>query len=415
MRIPKLGKGIVAGLILTTIYSCVPEEIILHGVIGGNVTDADIKQPLDHAIVTLKQSQTTLKIDTTDMTGAFQFKNLSPGDYEVMASKQLFETEEKIISVEEANITEISFSLNGTPYPEFSSTWVDFGFESLEGSIIISNAGRGELRYSLITNQDWITVEPNDGKITTGADTITVTINRTNLKETKYEEEIYFTYYISGEPVQENIDVLVNGIVDRDGNCYSIVTIGTQTWMQENLNTGVQITRSSTEQSDNQIVEKYCYGDIAANCETYGGLYTWGEMTDYSPADAGMIGTTQGVCPDGWHIPSHKEFRVLAEYLGGIEVPLLDGYDVAGGRMKSSSSLWDEPNLGDCDSGFEALPGGHYNDPNYLGEGIVTYFYTSDPGEFGLMNSHDWVGVSAKSFTYNSNRARSLRCIKDPE
>ncbi len=32
---------------------------------------------------------------------------------------------------------------------------------------------------------------------------------------------------------------------------------------------------------DNDTIEKYCYLNIPANCEKYGGLYKWDEMMKY--------------------------------------------------------------------------------------------------------------------------------------
>ena len=47
--------------------------------------------------------------------------------------------------------------------------------------------------------------------------------------------------------------------------------------MAENLNFGTRID-GSLDQTDNDIIEKYCYGNDGANCTTYGGLYQWDEM-----------------------------------------------------------------------------------------------------------------------------------------
>lgn len=107
----------------------------------------------------------------------------------------------------------------------------------------------------------------------------------------------------------------------RDGKAYSTVTIGSQCWMAENLNIGTMITSCTNgyqgacttggDTLQNQgtscsAVQKYCFGDIASNCNTYGGLYQW---------DQAMCGTVdpvaQGICPAGWHLPTHDEFTTL--------------------------------------------------------------------------------------------------------
>ena len=74
---------------------------------------------------------------------------------------------------------------------------------------------------------------------------------------------------------------MVSPIVDlRDSQSYNTVEIGTQCWMAENLNIGTRID-GSRKQTDNAILEKYCYGDNEANCDIYGGLYQWNEMMQY--------------------------------------------------------------------------------------------------------------------------------------
>ena len=63
-------------------------------------------------------------------------------------------------------------------------------------------------------------------------------------------------------------------LTDIDGNRYSIVQIGSKTWMAENLNTG-RVVQSSDRALNNDTIEKYCYDNDEANCEIFGGLYSW--------------------------------------------------------------------------------------------------------------------------------------------
>ena len=65
-------------------------------------------------------------------------------------------------------------------------------------------------------------------------------------------------------------------VQDDDGNTYNTVLVGTQCWMKENLNIGNKID-GANQQTDNGLIEKYCYNDDDANCTTYGGLYQWNE------------------------------------------------------------------------------------------------------------------------------------------
>ena len=78
-----------------------------------------------------------------------------------------------------------------------------------------------------------------------------------------------------------------------------------QTWMQQNLRVTLAPDGSGIESNI------YIIDGIPVNEETYGRLYTW---------DVAMNGSTvensQGICPDGWHIPSDEEWKELEIHLG---------------------------------------------------------------------------------------------------
>jgi len=130
------------------------------------------------------------------------------------------------------------------------------------------------------------------------------------------------------------------------GQTYNTVQIGSQCWLRENLNVGTRID-GSQEQTNNGIIEKYCYNDDVSSCAVYGGLYQWDEMMQYIALEG-----SQGICPTGWHVPSDSEYTILTDYLGGESV--------AGGKMKEAGTdHWLSPNTGGTNSsGFTALPGG---------------------------------------------------------
>ena len=148
---------------------------------------------------------------------------------------------------------------------------------------------------------------------------------------------------------------------DSDGNHYAVVTIGTQTWMAENLKVGLRID-GVQEQTNNGTIEKYCYFNDVNNCNIYGGLYQWNEMMQYVTT-AGV----QGICPTGWHLPTDAEWCTVTQFLDpsvNCDIYGYSGID-AGGKMKStgtvevSTGLWSSPNTGATnESGFTAVPAG---------------------------------------------------------
>jgi uncharacterized protein (TIGR02145 family) len=136
----------------------------------------------------------------------------------------------------------------------------------------------------------------------------------------------------------------------RDGQVYKWVKIGNQVWMAENLNY--------------ETPNSWWYDNNSANGDIYGRLYTWAAAMNGESSSNSVPSGVQGVCPDGWHLPSDAEWTVLTDYLGGESV--------AGGKMKEAGTVhWNSPNTGATNSsGFTALPGGlsyTSGDFNYLG------------------------------------------------
>ena len=67
-------------------------------------------------------------------------------------------------------------------------------------------------------------------------------------------------------------------------------------------------TDNRRDQENNGSIEKYCYDNDTINCEVFGGLYQWNEAMQYKTS-----GGSQGICPDGWHIPTLTDFEKLKD------------------------------------------------------------------------------------------------------
>ncbi len=196
---------------------------------------------------------------------------------------------------------------------------------------------------------------------------------------------------------------------DADNNNYATVTIDAQTWMAENLKVGVRID-GIQEQTNNSIIEKYCYNNYITNCNTHGGLYQWDEMMQYVTTPG-----AHGICPTGWHIPTDAEWSTLITFLGG--------YSVAGGKMKSTGTieagtgLWLSPNIGATnESGFSAVPGGR-RDPSgsfyYIGHDCRLWHSSEygplDVGAILLENGK----INVNAYMMDKERGISVRCVRD--
>ncbi len=198
------------------------------------------------------------------------------------------------------------------------------------------------------------------------------------------------------------------------GQVYNTVLIGDQCWMKENLNIGIMIDGES-DQSDNDTIEKYCYDNNPENCELYGGLYQWDEMMQYV-----MVQGVQGICPDGWHLPSDEEWIILEEtadstnLLGGSRVikDELKG-DNSGKNLKSTYGWWDDGN-GTNLYGFTGLPGGNHNNNGFSSITRTGWFWTSTYGD-----PEAWAHLLDQSIDYSVRTkqswslATSVRCIKN--
>jgi uncharacterized protein (TIGR02145 family) len=169
-----------------------------------------------------------------------------------------------------------------------------------------------------------------------------------------YDTSLNNMFFYDGGSWQStsNRDGMSCGTVSYGGQTYNTVIIGDQCWMNENLNIGTSIL-GTNDQTDNSLIEKYCYDNDEDYCDDYGGLYQWDEAMQYTTT----VGA-QGICPDGWHIPSYAEVTDLYQYL--------DGLSVAGGKLKSTRTeptnhpRWDSPNDDATnESGYTALPGGY--------------------------------------------------------
>jgi len=236
--------------------------------------------------------------------------------------------------------------------------------------------------------------------------------------------------------ILEPIDICGQDLKDeRDDKSYATKQFGNQCWMIENMNIGTFINTSS-DQSDNSVIEKYCYNDNENNCNIYGGIYQWSEAMQYNETEG-----AQGICPDGWHIPTYNDWDTFINFIKGdsenicVEVPGSPDPDFIAKSLASNYG-WDswEIEKDICApayyqtttnnySGFSALPGGFFDTPpppyenriwGELSRGV--YLLSSS------ISSGDWISL----FYLNIGDARasmhgvsgktnggSVRCILD--
>jgi uncharacterized protein (TIGR02145 family) len=190
-------------------------------------------------------------------------------------------------------------------------------------------------------------------------------------------------------------------VTDIDNNVYSTITIGTQVWMVENLKTTKYMNGGTipnvTNSWFNLQTPSYCwYNNNIAYKNTYGALYNFHAVQ------------TGNLAPIGWHVPTHNEWSILINYLGG---PL-----VAGNKLKEIGiSHWTSPNNDATNIvGFTALPGGFKVESMFLNIGDWGYWWTSTTD--GSSNAKSimlaYTG-SLQDSSSSKNNGYSIRCVKD--
>jgi len=195
---------------------------------------------------------------------------------------------------------------------------------------------------------------------------------------------------------------------DGDGNVYDTITIGTQTWLVENLkttkyNNGISIPLV-TDNSEwiTKTSAAFCWYNNQPEKykDDYGALYNWWAIQ------------VSALCPVGYHVPTTEEWTTLIDYLGGE--------NVAGGKLKLTGNIfWNNNSLATNESGFSAVGGGFrtYYDGTFISIRDNGSWGSSSPGidvNSGvrlILYSH--TGEAMISGGINKKAGISVRCLKN--
>jgi uncharacterized protein (TIGR02145 family) len=184
-------------------------------------------------------------------------------------------------------------------------------------------------------------------------------------------------------------DSLENSFTDfRDGEVYRKISIGNQTWMAENLRYNA-------------------YGSFlnATNPPTtYGRLYDWATVMNGATTSSSNPSGVQGICPDGWHLPSDAEWTTLESAIGGTAV----------GTAIKSTTGWNDSGNGTNSSGFNVFPAGTYSWGIFYNLGNYTSFWSSTEH----LDSHAWNrNLNGSAWVYRLDSKKyygfSCRCVEN--
>lgn len=208
---------------------------------------------------------------------------------------------------------------------------------------------------------------------------------------------------------------------DFDGNAYSVVKIGNQKWLQQNLRAshyqnGVTINSASADSlrgldslswvniyNNGLTTAAWCYynGDSVYGL-IFGKLYNWYAVTN-----------SNQLCPAGFHVPSDAEWHALILTLDSCAILGDPESTTAGSQLKVVSTWTTYDSLSTNTSKFTAYPAG-YADPTRTFGGLdsLSYFWTATSTSLGAwdlkLNSAD---SSVHRFAGDMHNGFSVRCV----
>ena len=190
---------------------------------------------------------------------------------------------------------------------------------------------------------------------------------------------------------------------DFENNIYATHPYGRNCWMVENL--------YSTVYADGQAIPSVMeyassvYPDTAHNVSIFGRLYDWYSATRTVPGQTPAPSLIQGVCPNGWRLPTYNEYLELTETLG---------YSLADLR---SANHWLD-NAGNNSSNFDMRPAGYYDATanQFMNLHGNTYFITTTTilSETPVFEAFSCGYNCPELLRYIGNKTNgySVRCVK---
>ncbi len=223
--------------------------------------------------------------------------------------------------------------------------------------------------------------------------------------------------------------------VDYEGNNYSIVKIGDQWWMAENLGSTRYADGNSLPQTeDNSLwfilstTERACCFYNNDQSLGYGALYNYAAAVNGTPYDG--FDQVKGICPDGWHMPSNDEWIVLQNYLIengynwdgstadnkiGKSLASLDGWS---GSEHIAGGVGNNPGMNNR-TGFNAIPVGYRAavTGEFLDSSISSNWWTST--EHSISEANNWYlrfdQIGLNPYHNNKKNGYSVRCIMNDD
>ena len=229
------------------------------------------------------------------------------------------------------------------------------------------------------------------------------------------------------EPIRLPVVMYEDAVTDYDGNSYDAVVIGDQLWMASNLKSthyadGTPIPAGNESDISDTLPYRYAPGGIEENVEAMGRLYNWAAVMHGSRHSNDAPSGVQGICPDGWHVPSNTEWRQLTDNIQNNEYYM--EYSLSIGKALAAMSGWDSSRVyhsvgndqrrNDA-TGFCAIPAGYFVFGSYSDIGQFAYFWTTMRSSlhFGAGRAIGYNTTEAAACESSLYYGLSVRCVKD--
>ncbi len=210
----------------------------------------------------------------------------------------------------------------------------------------------------------------------------------------------------------------------RDGNVYNAVSIGGMTWMAENLRYVGSIALGSTTSTTTKY--RYYPNGVESNVPTYGYLYNWPAAMNGASSSSANPSGVQGICPNGWHLPSDAEWTQLTDYLSSHSEYQCDAAALKIGKSLASTNGWSSSTTAcavgnmpadNNNTGFGALPAGCYNASGATFEnfGLDAPYWSATEYDSGSVfdRSIYYNNAYVNKTNYGKARAMGVRCVRD--
>jgi uncharacterized protein (TIGR02145 family) len=224
-----------------------------------------------------------------------------------------------------------------------------------------------------------------------------------NSNDTVYGNQVEF---ITPDYITFNADKEYGSVSDIDGNVYKTITIGSQTWLAENLKTthfqNGEIIPNETDLSKwgsfQIFTSAYCwYNNDISNKDVYGAMYNWHAASDI-----------RNIAPAGWHVASVEDWQTLIQYIGG--------YNSGNQLIENTTAHWlnNKSFYTTNQTGFTALPVGKIaSQPfGFMDKGVCAFFWTKTGTPDGSSCIYVNSAIAIDAMAYNCG-GFSIRCVKD--